>query len=370
MLDYVGSLPLDGSDAQLLAVVVAVRAARRGAANLTGVDLRSLRLADAEGAVAAVTALGWQPDGDLLTGDPDTPVSVTVPELADGAGCRLPFGKPARSRVSGWSTRTLAAKPVKKASSPARLAALLMAAHSSSDGRGSLPDGLPAQCRAALPELLAKGFLSEIEGDQYRLSEAVGHLSGRYLHPHEQPLPGRPAGEAAEPPSWDGWKAQASAALLRHVENVERCPLCGFSAARVAEAFMKTTVRKPCPEQVRTAYTQWQHTQPDRGPRAAEFAAAFRTDHRHGPSIKQLCKGLGWGKQPRPLRAFIVGQLIADGWLTNTGPVPWTLRPGKAYGGGASATPQPWPPRDSSAGPMRSVGPAKARKVERVPRSH
>ncbi|WP_405943496.1 hypothetical protein [Streptomyces sp. NBC_00932] len=333
LLTFVGSLPLDGSsDAQLLAAVIAIRAARDGSGNLTGVDLRSLRLGDAEGALLALSGLGWQPQGDLLAGDPSTPVSVTVPELSGEPrpDRSLLFGKLQRSRVSGWTTRTLAAKPVKKASSPARLAALFLAAHSRSDRTGTLPAGLPGQCHAALPELLAKNFLSEVEGDRYRLSEAVRHLSGRYRERDDQ-LPSRPVDKSpVEQMGWEEWKAKASAALRRHVENVEHCPLCKFSTARVAEAFMRKAVPVQCAEDVRTAYAEWEKTQQDRGPRAAAFAAAFREDHGHGPSFKQLCKGLGWKKQPRALRALIVGRLIADEWLTNTEPVPWTLRPGKA----------------------------------------
>lgn len=334
LLAFVGSLPLEeSSDARLLAAVIAIRAARDGSGNLTGVDLRSLRLGDAEGALVALSGLGWQPQGDLLAGDPSVPVSVTVPELSGepGPDRSLLFGKLQRSRVSGWTTRTLAAKPVKKASSPARLAALFLAAHSRSDRIGTLPAGLPAQCRAALPELLAKNFLSEVDGDRYQLSEAVRHLSGRYLDLDDRPS-SRPVGKSPVVElSWEDWKAEASTALRRHVENVERCALCRFSTVRVAEAFMRKAVPVQCDEDVRTAYDEWEKTQQDRGPRAAEFAAAFRADHGHGPSFKQLCQGLGWKKQPRALRALIVGRLIADAWLTNTEPVPWTLRPGKAY---------------------------------------
>ncbi|MEW2615367.1 hypothetical protein AB0937_35335 [Streptomyces sp. NPDC047880] len=45
-----------------------------------------------------------------------------------------------RSRVSGWTTRTPAAKSVKKAPPAARLAALFLASHASSKLHGTLPD--------------------------------------------------------------------------------------------------------------------------------------------------------------------------------------------------------------------------------------
>ncbi|MFD9500038.1 hypothetical protein [Streptomyces sp. NPDC060035] len=322
-----GSLPLSSSDAQLLAVVVAIRAARGGVGNLTGQDLKSLRLADAESAVTAVAALGWQVEGDLIGGNPDTPVAISVPALAGTSDRRLPFGKEKRSRVSGWTTRTLAAKPVRKTSSAARLAALFLAAHGPAERHGILPADLPDLSRAALPELLAKGFLLELDGSRYLLADAVRHLSG--MHAPSNPPPPRDRA-AAEPLSWDGWKAQASVALRRHAEAVEHCPRCHMATVRVAEAFMRKAVPAQISESVRAAYGVWTDAQPDRGPGAAQFAAAFRAEHGHGPSVKQLCVGMGWGKQPRDLRILIIRQLIADEWLTNTEPVPWTLRPGRA----------------------------------------
>ncbi|MEK8142224.1 hypothetical protein NKH18_05925 [Streptomyces sp. M10(2022)] len=179
LLAYVAALPLEDPDAQLLAVVVSIRAARGGVGNLTGTDLRALRLADTDGAVAALTALGWQSAGELLLADPQTPVGVSVPDLADTVDRTLPFGKAMRSKVSGWSTRTAAAKPLRKTSATMRLAALFLAAHGSSDCHRDLPADLPEHCRAVLPDLVDKGFLAELDGDRYRLHEAVSHLSGR-----------------------------------------------------------------------------------------------------------------------------------------------------------------------------------------------
>ncbi|MEV6792261.1 hypothetical protein AB0M87_09725 [Streptomyces sp. NPDC051320] len=328
LLTYVASLPPAGADAQLLAVVVAIRAARSGVGNLTGQDLRSLRLTDAEGALTAVADLGWQAQGDLLGGDPATPVAILVPDLTDETDRRLPFGKLMRSRVSGWTTRALTAKPVKKASPAARLAALFLAAHSSPDRQGVLPDDLPEDGRAALPELLTKGFLTELDDSRYRLAETVGHLSGLYLSPEYQ--------AAADLLRWKAWKEEASAALRRHVEAVEQCPLCDVPTERVAEAFMAKPVPPPFLSWVRTAYGEWKNSHPDRGPRAARFAANFRAEHGHGPSGKQLCEGVGWGDQPSELRSFIVRRLVANEWLTSTAPVPWTLRPGRAARAGAS----------------------------------
>ncbi|MCZ4101083.1 hypothetical protein [Streptomyces sp. H39-C1] len=330
-----GGLPLAGADPQLLAAVIAIRAARGGVGNFTGQDLQALRLTDAAAAVAAVVALGWHPQGDLLTGDPKTPVTVSVPELADESDPKLPLGKQMRTRISGWTTRTLAAKPLKKASPAARLAALFLAAHSSRDRCGVLSTDLPEHCRAALPELLATGFLLEVDDTVYRLAETVRHLAGQYGSSHnDMPDEGVPAKvlaqAASDPLRWDVWKDQASVALRRHVEAVESCRLCKVRPDRVAEAFMSNVVPTQIWSKTLSAYGLWKCSQPDRGPRAAQWAADFRAAHGHGPSVKQLCDGLGWGQQNRDLRNFIVQRLIANEWLTNTGPVPWTLRPGKA----------------------------------------
>ncbi|MEU1123369.1 hypothetical protein ABZ371_07250 [Streptomyces sp. NPDC005899] len=327
LLGYVTSLPLTTADAQLLATVVSIRAARTGIGNLTAQDLRSLRLADPEGAVAAVGELGWRGQEALFGGNPDVPVAVTVPDLAAGADHPLPFGKLMRSRVSGWAARTLAAKPVRKTSCEARMAALILAAHGPSDASGPIPGELPAWCRAALPELLAKGFLLDLDDHRFRLADPVRHLSGMRPPP---PVPRADDAAGTPSPTWDEWKARASAALRRHAEAVEHCAQCALPAEKVAEAFMRVAVPVQADEKVRAAYAAWEATHPGEGPRAARFTADFRASHGHGPSVRQFCLGMGWGKQRRALRVLVVRRLIAEGWLTNTDPVPWTLRPGSA----------------------------------------
>ncbi|MFI8194777.1 hypothetical protein ACIF8T_39815 [Streptomyces sp. NPDC085946] len=68
LLSYVASLDLPGPEAQLVAVVVAIRAARGGVGNITGMDLSALRLGDARGAVDALRGLGWEVNDALLDG--------------------------------------------------------------------------------------------------------------------------------------------------------------------------------------------------------------------------------------------------------------------------------------------------------------
>jgi hypothetical protein len=335
LLSYLSALPLATADAQLLGVVVAIRAARGGRGNVTGVDLRALKLDDADRAIGELRRMGWTVPDQLLDGDPEVPVGVTVPALAVEADHPLPFGKATLSRVSGWTARTLSAKPVKKTSATARLAALFLAAHSSSTLSGTIPSDFPEACRTALPDLLAKGFLSEWSGDRYRLAHAVRHLAGRLPRSSDpaMPAPRRGSPHFTPPPlneaAWERWKADASPALLRHVEAVETCSLCSLPRSLVAAAFTTAPTSVPPPRYRSGAYSTWKDANPDRGPEAARFTVAFRSEHGHGPSYRQLTAGLRW-KLPRDMGAFAVRRLLVNEWLTDTAPVPWTLRPGRA----------------------------------------
>lgn len=341
LLSYVASLPLPGPDAQLVAVAVAIRAARGGVGNVTGADLSALRLGDARGAVDALRGLGWQADDALFDGDPTTPVPVTVPDLAMETDHPLPFGKNTRSRVSGWTTRALSAKPVKKLPPAARLAGLFLAAHSTSRLLGQIPPDLPRACRATLPDLLRNGFLAELSGDRCRLDPAVRHLSGM-RHPTEEEKSAQPPKSEGSPvvpastrgfqfsaDAWTHWKSAATPALRRHAEAVEYCAVCALATERVAEAFTVPGRPQLFSRNLKATYGRWKDTCPDRGPLAAAFTVAFRSEHGHGPSYAQLCAGLGWGLD-RSLKTFVVRRLLANEWLTETGSVPWTLRPGQA----------------------------------------
>ncbi|MEU9031456.1 hypothetical protein AB0D46_28860 [Streptomyces sp. NPDC048383] len=344
LLSYVAALLPSDPDAQLLAVVVAIRAARGGNGNLTGQDLRSLRLTDPAETVAALRGLGWQVPDQLIDGAPELPVAVTVPALAVEADHPLLCGKNPRSRVSGWTTRMLAAKPLRKSSPTVRLAALFLAAHASSTLDGTLPSDLPAACRAVLPELVERSFLAELSGDRYRLDAAVRHFAGATL---VLPAPRSPAGSSPprlkqvqpvrahwtppplDPELWAQWKAEARPGLRRHAETVERCAICALPADHVASAFMSDPGSIPSASHLSVRYREWKVNHPGHGIQAARFTVDFRAEHGHGPSYGQLCAGLRWGTF-RTLRTLIVSRLLADEWLTDTSPVPWTLRPGDA----------------------------------------
>ncbi|MER5312596.1 hypothetical protein ABT034_33005 [Streptomyces sp. NPDC002773] len=302
--------------------------------NITGQDLAALRLGDAREAVTALRELGWQLADTVFSSDLDAPPTrVTVPALAADAGHPLPIGKQTRSRVSGWTTKALSVKPVKKLPPAARLAGLFLAAHGTSRLLGSLPPHLPAACRAELPKLLEKGFLAELSGDRYRLDPQVRHLSG--LRPPTEKERARtntakPArGFRFDADAWLRWKEAATPGLRRHVESIESCGVCGFAPERVAEAFTTPSRAQFMSRQTKTLYGQWKTEHPDRGPQAAAFTVAFRAEHGHGPSFRQVGDGMGWDV-PHQLRCFIVQRLLANDWLTSTGTVPWTLRPGTA----------------------------------------
>ncbi|MEE1782701.1 hypothetical protein PUR71_07160 [Streptomyces sp. SP17BM10] len=173
LLAYIATLPLTSLDARLLATTVAIRAAREGRANFIGQDLRALRLDDPAQALADLGTLGWLPDGDLLNGDASQAISITAPGL--GPEGPLQFGKQTRTRVSGWTSRVVAAKPLKKARSDLRLAALYLAAHADPGGRGTVA-GLPQECEAAVPGLHDAGYLDALEHPDYGIAEGLLHL--------------------------------------------------------------------------------------------------------------------------------------------------------------------------------------------------
>ncbi|MFI1226088.1 MULTISPECIES: hypothetical protein [unclassified Streptomyces] len=333
LLSYAASLPLSSPDAQLLAVVIAIRAARGGTCRATSADLRELRLDEADRAVGELRGLGWQVPDLLLDQETDTPVTVTVPALAVGPQDHpLAIGQDARSRVSGWTTRALAVPLIATGASATRLAALFLTGHASAHLNGTLPSDLPRTCRERMPELMTSGFLTVLVGDRYRIGSSTRHLTGRLPHradpndapprkgPWRVPWPARTT--KAE---WAQWKQQARQTVRQNAEAVEHCAVCRLPRLQVAAAFTATRYTGKTPRAVREAYDAWKELNPGHGRQAAQATAVFRTRHGHGPSYGQLGSSLGW---PPKLREFIIQQLLADRWLAEIESVPWTLRPG------------------------------------------
>jgi hypothetical protein len=170
-------------DARLFALILAVRAARTGWANVTCQDLR--RYPDPHGVLDELLAGGWiTPSGD---GDPhrvvDADPADALPVQAGGLTGLVdpPMGELMRSRVSGWITRTSAAKPLKKADAATRLAALALVLDADpTTGCGHLPDGLPEQVLAAL----TPKWIVLLDGGGYQLSDAAADTL-----PVSQPTP-------------------------------------------------------------------------------------------------------------------------------------------------------------------------------------
>lgn len=170
LVDFVAGMDA-GPEARLLALSIAARAARKSQANLTSLDVR--RFTDPQAALDELTAGGWI-TGDLTSivgADPTQAFVVQAPRLTGITD--PPMGKLARTRVSGWITRTLAAKPLKKTSAAARLAALGLVLNADpATGTGSLPD-LPAEILTELDP----GWITRDSAGGYQLTEvAAGYL--------------------------------------------------------------------------------------------------------------------------------------------------------------------------------------------------
>ncbi len=152
-------------EAQLLALIIAVRAATAGQANLTSLDMK--RYTDPQAALDTLVAGGWI-TGDVskvVHADPTEATLVQAPGLTGLTN--PPMGKHIRTRVSGWITRTIAAKPLKKTDAAGRLAALQLLLYTDPvTGRGVL--SIPPDQPIAVPE---PGWIIRDATGSYQLSE-------------------------------------------------------------------------------------------------------------------------------------------------------------------------------------------------------
>ena len=166
------------SEAQLLALIIAARAAQQGQANLTSLDLR--RYSDPQAALDTLAAGGWV-SGDvsqIVGADPSQAFMVQAPGLTGLT--TPPMGQGVRTRVSGWITRTLAAKALKKTDATTRLAALYLILHADPlTGTGTLPDHLMAQVLDALDP----GWITRDRDGGYQMAETT---AGYLPAPHRQ----------------------------------------------------------------------------------------------------------------------------------------------------------------------------------------
>ncbi|MFF8917315.1 hypothetical protein ACF08M_29400 [Streptomyces sp. NPDC015032] len=159
--------PLPGPQARLLVVMLTLRTAHTGTGNLVGQDLTGLGLSEPEDLVAQLAGSGWLrlpgTPGDLLASRPENPTPITVPSLVPDKDKPGPFtfGRKLRPKLSGWAQKVVSDKKLRKTRAGAgpRLLALVLAAHSSPDGRlgpggqGAGLDHLASWCAVGPGEL-------------------------------------------------------------------------------------------------------------------------------------------------------------------------------------------------------------------------
>ncbi|MEU8619338.1 hypothetical protein [Streptomyces sp. NPDC048623] len=190
--------PRRDAGVHLAVLMLALRAARTGAGNVTGQDLTGWLQADAERVLAELVATDWLhlPDTveQVLASRPEHPTAFTVPELLPDRPTALHLGKLARTRLSGWAQKVVGDRKIRKKKLPVatRLLALYTTAHISPDGRlghaqdeGLRLDDVAAFC-ALSPEEVAEhaerltsaDWLTDVRTTEDRLH---GRLTARVL---------------------------------------------------------------------------------------------------------------------------------------------------------------------------------------------
>ncbi len=280
-----GSTP----DSRLLALTFTLRGALKGWANFTGQDLRILRLEDAHSALSDLTSSGW-----LGT----TPETVIESDAANPARCGLPsldgntwkLGNGVRSRASGWFSRTLAHKKMRKKPNRLRLVAAYLALWADPDGRIRVPAAdVVTACALSgtdeLAELLA--WLTEISW-----VEDLGVDGGAVV-----------------------------ASLTEVTLPLAYVPLPEPTPPGTAPA--TTPLDVPVADRARELVS-------GRGERVARWVDAYRDEHGHGPSWSAVAGAFGWPPRQAPdhdVTHEVFRLLAEDGWLTGFG-VPFGLRSG------------------------------------------
>lgn len=276
-------------DGRLLALTFAVRGAVRGRANLTGQDLRMLRLEEPRAALVELTSTGWLDA---------TPEAVIEADAAHPALCDLPgmrdqlwtVGNGVRSRASGWLSRALAHKKLRKKPNRLRLVAAHLTLHADHGGAVSVPvedvvDACALSGAEELSELLTwLAEVSWIEGPAADGGTVTARLTEITL-----PLAVRPA-----PPRTPPKQEPATTPLDVPVPDRAR----GLLDGREAEV--------------------------------AGWVADYRGEHGHGPSWAAIATTFGWPPRQAPdhdVTHEVFRLLREGGWLTGFG-VPFGLRAG------------------------------------------
>ncbi|WP_308119175.1 hypothetical protein [Streptomyces sp. JJ38] len=147
VLDHVRTeAPLAEPEAHLAVLMLTLRAARRGTANVTGQDLTGWLRDDAERVLEQLAETGWlhlpTTVPEILASRPEDPTALTIPSLLPDGPRPLTLGKTTRSRISGWAQKTVGDRKIRKKKLPAaaRLLALYTAAHTGPDGHLGRPE--------------------------------------------------------------------------------------------------------------------------------------------------------------------------------------------------------------------------------------
>jgi hypothetical protein len=291
-------------DARLLALICLLRAARSGKANLVAQDVTGLRVTDPRATIAALTDNGWLVTTPqlVLAADSVKPAACTVPMFTDPPN-PWAVGKNIRTRASGWTTRLLSNKLLRKKPNTVRITALYLTAHAAPDGRIEFtPEHLLNACALggrtglvlAIKTLLDIGWLAECRpgtaGLEARLAEAVLPLAAAPPPPPTPPNPAKSTSPA---------KCPATRAAATDV------PIAVEAAALIAGREAELTA----------------------------WVEAFRAEHGHGPSWAVLAAAQGWSREygrPRAVSSAALMRLHSSGWLEGLRK-PYGMRPGPKY---------------------------------------
>ena len=295
-------------DSRLLALVCLLRAARSGKANLVAQDVTGLRVTDPRATVAALTAGGWlvtDPE-TVLAADPTAPAACALPEFTDSPN-PWGIGKDTRARASGWTSRVLAHKLLRRRPNLVRVTALYLTAHAAPDGAIEFtPAHLVAACAlhgkpdlvTAIRTLLELGWLADCRPTgsgtlHARLADAVLALAAS---------PEPPSRQAPQPRTSTPGSDTGSDTACATVQQVP-------------------------------AAVEAEHLVAGREPELARWVETFRAEHGHGPSWATIGVAQGWpdkGGRAHAVRNAALLRLYSHGWLAGLH-TPYGMRPGPRY---------------------------------------
>ena len=276
-------------ESRMLAVAVALRAAIRGFSYVLAHDMKILRIDNPEPSLASLTSSGWlgSTPERILAADPMHPEMCDMPSFH---GNPWQVVEAVRTRASGWYTRAINHRKMRKKPARLRVLGAYLASRADQDGNISLPaERIIEACALSGPMELVEllEWLVRIEWItrpdlaqdpvEVSLTEVTGPMA---------PTPYPPATPAKVTP--------ASTPLDRPVQERADALVLG----REAEV--------------------------------ARWVGAYRQAHGHGPSWSMICDEFGWPARRAPdhdVTDRIFHHLREEEWLTGFG-APFALRAG------------------------------------------